>query len=789
MTRPATAAAAVPSAPQTEYAARGAALALLSLLLVRTLLAETFVSLDLDFLPAAAASGITPTVTAWLDALTLTTAGIALVLIPHWRLHPLTLSGLLLLAGGVWVSSATAGDGLAARLAGMNLVIIAIAATVLIRLFRDDGLRRAALAGVIAVTVASAYRCINQRYYEFPALLETWQEQKSQMIARGRPADDPVIENYERRMRSLESYGYHYHPNVAGSMLMAGTIVLGAGLLAVRVRRPAEPGAATAAQTRTGTGSGIALAGGGLACAVLGYALWLTGSNGALGALLLAALTAGVLFRFRERIGANPLRWTAIGIGLYLGILLGVAMIGVSRGTLPGSSLAFRWEYWSAALRAWEDAPLTGIGRENFQDAYCRFKSAAAVEEVRNPHNLWVSLLVETGPPGLLGGLILLVAWTAAALRSTPVVIKEAAKQTARGAWLIATVLVITLVLHLLLSWSPLTDPSLGFLWGVETAGVALVAGGIAWITLRAADDTRIGAVLLHFGGVAAVAGMLMHAWVDYALLTPAGAALFAILAAAAVRDQPREQGDGKRPRQLVRIGILGLLAADWFGVVRPSTQSHWSRWLLDQSIQRAETAEQAAENVISTVLLRDAVQPDTYARTLRAVHQLLSSRRISEPMHQRLLIETTRFLRRPIGNPHNANTWELRAQLLTMIANQGNPAQIGEIEPEPARQAYAAIRAAVECNPTNPRLRIRAAELVVRLADPLESHNPRLHDPEALRFARECLDEALRIHGLWKPEEVVRLRERELQRIEECGQDLKTLLRLVRPDQPADGP
>lgn len=782
MTRAAGAAQANAAAPKdgAAPAVTGAGLVLLALLLVRTLLPETFVRLELDFLPATGQAELTPALTAWLDSLTLAAAVFVLALAQRWRAHLLVIIGSSLLVGGDLISAAAAGDGIAARLAGMNLVILTIAGAALVVLFRDGRLRRAALAGVVAVTVASAYRCINQRYYEFPALLESWEEQKAQLLAHGRSPDDPMLENYERRMRSLESYGYHYHPNVAGSMLMAGAIVLGAGLAAAGMRRTlrgAESGAG-----RSFSAGGVALWGGGLAWAALGYGLWLTGSNGAMIAALAAALTAGVLYAFRARCAAHARRWATTGVALYFVVMAGVALLGMSRGTLPGSSLAFRWEYWSAAMRAWETAPWTGIGRENFQDAYCQFKSAAAVEEVRDPHNLWVSLLVETGPAGLLGGLFLLGIWAVAALRSMLEASADTRQEEFRGAWLLAGLLILLLALHLGLSRAPLADSNIGFLWLIETAGVALIAGAIGWAVFKASQRFPPGAALLHCGIIAAAAGMLIHAWVDYALLTPAGAALFVILAAAAVSMRPEVHAGGASSRRIVLFGMLGLLAVDWFGVVRPVMEEQSAWRLLDQAVQRADSADQAAANVVSMMSSRETISPVVYARTLRVIRQLLSSRQLSESARRKLMAETAQFLKRPLGNPRDANTWELRAQLFAALANREEATGLTEENFAAAPEAYVAIRAAVERNPTNPRLRIRAAELIVRLADPLESPNPRLEDAGALEYARKCLDEALRVHGLWKPEEVARLREHELQRIEECRHDLQSVQRLARP-------
>ena len=86
-------------------------------------------------------------------------------------------------------------------------------------------------------------------------------------------------------------------------------------------------------------------------------------------------------------------------------------------GTTAGSH---RYQYWVAAVHAFESKPLTGIGPGTFQFYWAQHGSL--YEFIRNAHSLYLETLAETG---VLGGalivaflLVLLVAGVARALRA-----------------------------------------------------------------------------------------------------------------------------------------------------------------------------------------------------------------------------------------------------------------------------------------------------------------------------------------------------------------------------------
>jgi len=151
-----------------------------------------------------------------------------------------------------------------------------------------------------------------------------------------------------------------------------------------------------------------------LALAVLlggGTLLLLTQSRGAWLALLLAL---ALMFQRRRR-GI----WWALGGGTALAILLLVAL-GSQRLTtlLPAGSAGGRLKLWreSAALLA--DAPLTGIGLNNFVIVHGRrpeYQGQFVYQGFPHAHNLLLQTALDYGLPGLVAivGLMVALAWAA----------------------------------------------------------------------------------------------------------------------------------------------------------------------------------------------------------------------------------------------------------------------------------------------------------------------------------------------------------------------------------------
>lgn len=571
---------------------------LLTLFCVRPLISET---LEFTSLSIVGSGGASPATTAWLDALTLA-AAVAGISLRHTKVNRMLVAGIACLLAGVVVSTVFAGNRQIAALAGGSLVCMSIGAGVLGQLTSSRLRVVLLLAAFLATGVTSAAKCIAQRAYEFRDTYAFLQELKPQLVAAGHDVAGATFVNFERRILSDAAFGFVAHPNVAASCLLLwamtaiGVLVVGFGILR---SNPAVRGPTL-----------LAL----LAAATLITGLWTTGSLGGMVGLLAALVLLAGLWAFRSWGSRRPIATVGLFATAYFGVIAIGAITGLARGTLPHASLAFRWFYWSAAGRALLDAPLTGIGRGNFADAFLKYKSVLSPEEVKDIHSAGLTLLVECGPLGLLGAMLIFGAVLIAALRSLAPQTdalpagpgRENAEVGAGGRSAFATALErfvpgpflaisgLLIILHMC-SWdsaTPFVEGLTPWIAGVTTKWLpaCLLQVGLYWPatfllmlwSVHAGADRPfwIGAALL-----AGIGGVLIHNLIDFALLVPAGMAVVSLATVAAMRMRPSESspmhaGELRQSRQsplvrpiFVSLG-LALLAGQLFFVTLPATRT-----------------------------------------------------------------------------------------------------------------------------------------------------------------------------------------------------------------------
>ncbi len=159
-----------------------------------------------------------------------------------------------------------------------------------------------------------------------------------------------------------------------------------------------------------------------LLIAMLVLAMFLTGSTGALASLALVGVVwvgAAVLRRWAAWRVFVERRRRAVFVAAWLGVAMSAAAAighGLYHKSLPGASLNFRWQYWTASAGMIRDHLWTGVGRENFGRHYVQYKSIESPEEVASPHNFVVQAAADFGVLGLAGLMTLLIggsAWLA----------------------------------------------------------------------------------------------------------------------------------------------------------------------------------------------------------------------------------------------------------------------------------------------------------------------------------------------------------------------------------------
>ncbi|MFQ5495793.1 MAG: O-antigen ligase family protein, partial [Phycisphaerae bacterium] len=312
--------------------------------------------------------------------------------------------GAVLVALAVVVSCVFAGNKRVAIDASIDWLCYPLLAIVLVQLLGDRWRRVLLLSVVLACGCAQAAQCFEQYFVGFD---ETWRHYESvketMWAAKGIALDSPRVQTFERRLQAREAFGFLPHGNVAGSHLVLCALSA-AGLAAAAWRR-----------RRLATGDSAAWLVGATGAVVLAAAAMLTGSVGALVSCGLA-LTAWLVVYWKRR-RMEPRRRAAVTAawGLFALAAFGVVGLGLVRGRLPGWSLTFRWQYWSASMPMIADHALTGVGRENFGRHYLRYKAITSPEEVANPHNLFVQAATDWGLLGLGGVAVMAVGASLAA--------------------------------------------------------------------------------------------------------------------------------------------------------------------------------------------------------------------------------------------------------------------------------------------------------------------------------------------------------------------------------------
>lgn len=744
---------------------------LLAVLGARALIGESYERLELSFLSALApGGGVTPVTTAWLDAVVLAAAGVALARRQRWRGRLAIALGLLLLAAGYGVSTVVAADSYMARFVGASLLIGVLGGVALAALVQTRWMLHLLVATLLATGVTTAYKCVRQVTDEFPATKQMWEREfKPQLIARGYDPTDPLFINYERRMASREACGFLAHPNVTGSVLMM-TLLAACGLLIGLLRR--------GPQSETGGQRWVAalVAAGGVLLSAVG--MWLTGSLGAIGGAGLGVAALLLLGCCARWASAHTRRLLVLLAAGYVGVVAVVATYGLRTGTLPHPSLEFRWYYWTAAARAYADAPWTGIGRYNFPAAYLCHKAPESTEEVKDPHNLWVSLLVELGPLGLAGGVLLCGVTVLRGVRRLNQSMPASAQALSpRAVFWQATPLVIgVLLVHALFSGTDGDEPAVWLLWAVDVGVVWMISLSLAlWLLARVAQHER-GMAWLSAGLCAAVLAALVHGLLDFTLMTPGGLALFTFCAAgaAATIAPPRErEAAARRARPWTAtigwVAAVALVAAHVWQIAVPVQMTQRRLQRLER-YARAGVSQNDFDSLQATAqeILRAC---DDEAVRRAAVQAVLRQTRTSRlPVEQQL--RTLEALHRQVAESHtqpvHAGTWATRARLESELAHlhglQGDARAAGRSW----RCAAESWDRAVALYPTNPRMRISAGQAWLEVwrgsvAGPAAG---RIQDHAAQR-AREHFEAALRIDQTRPTVEVQRLHPAERQAVE----------------------
>jgi len=526
-------------------------------------------------------------------------------------------AGLLTVAAVL--SCMSAGQKRVAVTASLDWLCYLLLAATLIQVLRTRVRRHVLVTAVLASATVQAFACFEQYAYSFDETWETYQANKEEFWARqGVDLDSRRVEMLEQRMLAREASGTFYHSNVAGSYLvLCGIVGLSLGLGAVRHVGGAAP------WVRLASIGGLVAAGGIVA------AVYLTGSLGAMLTGVAGLVAVVVLTVIGPRLEARR-RTVFMGVWLLATIgVAGVVGVGLTRGSLPGSSLRFRWHYWVNSARMIADHPLTGVGRENFGRHYLAYKPITSAEEISNPHNVLIQAAAEWGLIGVVGVVALLfgASRVLAGLpgdQPTGLSAREtAARDRGRSppwgrAELFLLLVVGTAVAAGRLALCGSEQPAYLYYTGMTTALIWLAAAAIFLVTGHRADRAAAGGAAIGGCGVA-VTAFLVHELVNFAIFVPGSATTFFAILAAGVAARARRvdiagPSPARRPRLAVVAGVIVMTGVAAIAVVPPVRAAGLLRQA--ERVARDRGGQAALPEVAARFRAAVAADPwDTYAQ------------------------------------------------------------------------------------------------------------------------------------------------------------------------------
>jgi O-antigen ligase/tetratricopeptide (TPR) repeat protein len=317
--------------------------------------------------------------------------------------------GLGLFCVAAIVSALAAPDKRGAITDFAGLVAPVLMALLLVQILDSQSKVKLLLALIVALGVASAYRCWEQ-YPENEHLIEFYEQDTNAALAQQRIVPNSMEHfQFEHRLYSKDISGFFTTSNSAGSFALMASLAAVA-LLFERYRN----------RKLAGTES-VWLITCGIAAAVVIFGLVITRSKGAIIASLFAAVTFVIYLCFCNWLKNHKKAVLILCLLLALAGTWVVVWYGLAHGRLPGgNSMLVRWQYWHASVKMYADHLLTGVGPGNFAHFYPNYKPASASESVANPHNFLLSILTQYGPVGLIGflAMICMPLWAVVSPRS-----------------------------------------------------------------------------------------------------------------------------------------------------------------------------------------------------------------------------------------------------------------------------------------------------------------------------------------------------------------------------------
>lgn len=528
------------------------------------------------------------------------------------------------------------------------LLAPALMAVLLVQLLDSPSKVTIVLAVIAALGVVSTGEAIEQRLISNQVTIEQYEQDPNSFLRQLSIEPDSLRKFlFEHRLYSRGVRGFFTTRNSLGSFLLMTFFAAVALLIDKLKNRKAEslrPGHLLAC---------------GSAAAFLLVGLALTRSKGAIIGLIFGGLLFAASLGFGSWLKAHKKIILIVSLLLVVGGVCAVASYRLTHDRLPGgSSMLVRWQYWRAAAAMYADHPLTGVGPGHFSDFYTRYKPAAAIESVADPHNFPLSMLTQYGPLGLVAllAMIGLPLWrvTAATLGPSPSVFRAVGRAPLRTLALACSLLVSVALLVVRPIISPSTqadtvDVIIYVIVRLYVAPVALFFIGFLLLSVPLRKTPVGGRRQPHESVVVpalfcAVLGVCLHNLIDFAIFEPGVWttfwAMIACIIAADAQSKARATftaGPAPLVTTCAMLAVMAVFLASLIFALVPVTSS-------TTKIQLARQAVSAGRFAYAHQLLERAADDDKLSAAALSMNARLYLRRFeTAPTPDRELLLSAR--------------------------------------------------------------------------------------------------------------------------------------------------
>jgi O-antigen ligase len=298
-----------------------------------------------------------------------------------------------LLAGWSLLSVFWSADQFAALIGGFHWIAATAMLWAAMQLVRSWLRLRIVAAMAYGLLLAYFMFSLFFKLVDVPSNKAFWDEHKAEILKERGLADDPFLaKQFENKVLAGELMGFFTSANTMAAVVVFLLVVsLGLGVQRIVDDRQDSAGIVMLV----------------LAAGLAGWMIFEAKSKTAVVTPIMAIALGGAAWHWREALGRGAKRFYWLGIGAVALAVAAVVGHGMFHHSLPGTSLAFRWNYWVGGMRMFAQHPLLGVGQDNFGLHYLSVRLPQASEEVKDPHNFFVKFLTELG---VVGG-VLCVAW------------------------------------------------------------------------------------------------------------------------------------------------------------------------------------------------------------------------------------------------------------------------------------------------------------------------------------------------------------------------------------------